>query len=880
MAVTQPLKGGSNKIYSVINNFNKGIDRKTADDVASDASFKELVNLFNANDGTLSKRPGVYDSYLADFIGDIVNGNYNEDNISFSSNKFDESFEDVLPRLQDFYNTIIVGDPKRSETNENVVAFFKKIVGFQITKQKNFFRLLQVYKDIFNYVPDEESEELPESFKKLEGVEDFEFSCIIVAGAERVQGTSSGGLYITRLTFKGDVEANLGSLYNVEVEVDSVDCISSFGVGSSNSRALRWGVNNTLLEHPLDMVSYGGYVYMPTGLNCLIRIDQNPETKTTHETYTNETSIFQVIGGPDDENLYKPTPIELNRVGFNILANNPLRLYDISGATGKIRGVFYTVRKEVNGEIIEQPVQQIPYNSKFYIHILFTGEGLTPTSIKYRPDNGETDPEKNAYQDLPGVYESDVAPCIFECSGIDATDNFEIQIILGEDEFLSYISTGSVIIPETGLINEVNDLIFSSTRLKVINSQLMLYGGHGYLFFSDFEVFNYFPNFYNIYVANESLNETVVSVNYFRQYYAVFTDRRIKKLTGSTTDDFAIYPLNDYIGCANGYTVKALGNNLFFLGNDGIYRLKQGYLGEGTENVEKMDFVLNDELNISNVNQAFVMNGNYVVIKNDNMTWIVYNLENDAFYEFNLESEIPHYYTGGSLDENILKLQPPFEFGFETSLYDENGNFIMIPMADYERSESIWGAHKRKFMTFRFADLDYLDVDKKHKDGYGFTSSLETHDLHMGYPTNTKKFKDIYIKMLNNSGHAIPLYVTIYVDDRVVISPENYVIKHDVASNTFYYVKVTESNEQLDVSKVLGEFTLGEDVLGNKTIQQIKFRIADSGRSIKIKLSDGYNDTSSLDLDDGGVPERKRNVYDFSILSIGIVYKVKKVKEG
>ena len=26
MATTQPLKGGTNKIYSVINNFNKGID--------------------------------------------------------------------------------------------------------------------------------------------------------------------------------------------------------------------------------------------------------------------------------------------------------------------------------------------------------------------------------------------------------------------------------------------------------------------------------------------------------------------------------------------------------------------------------------------------------------------------------------------------------------------------------------------------------------------------------------------------------------------------------------------------------------------------------------------------------------------------------------
>ena len=62
MATNQPLKGGTNKLYSVINNFNKGIDRRTADDVAVDSTFKELKNFYNANEGVLSKRPGLYDS--------------------------------------------------------------------------------------------------------------------------------------------------------------------------------------------------------------------------------------------------------------------------------------------------------------------------------------------------------------------------------------------------------------------------------------------------------------------------------------------------------------------------------------------------------------------------------------------------------------------------------------------------------------------------------------------------------------------------------------------------------------------------------------------------------------------------------------------------
>ena len=90
----------------------------------------------------------------------------------------------------------------------------------------------------------------------------------------------------------------------------------------------------------------------------------------------------------------------------------------------------------------------------------------------------------------------------------------------------------------------------------------------------------------------------------------------------------------------------------------------------------------------------------------------------------------------------------------------------------------------------------------------------------------------------------------------------------------------TDKNEELNASKALGEFTLGKDRLGEKTVQQVKFRIGESGRSIKIKIRDGYNDTTILGSEGNGIPTRERNLYDFSITTLGIVYKVKKVKEG
>ena len=56
MATVQPLRGNSKKIFSISANFNKGIDKRTADDVSSDQSFAELINFYNANEGYLSKK--------------------------------------------------------------------------------------------------------------------------------------------------------------------------------------------------------------------------------------------------------------------------------------------------------------------------------------------------------------------------------------------------------------------------------------------------------------------------------------------------------------------------------------------------------------------------------------------------------------------------------------------------------------------------------------------------------------------------------------------------------------------------------------------------------------------------------------------------------
>lgn len=934
MATNQPLKGGTNKIYSVINNFNKGIDRRTADDVAIDSTFKELKNFYNANEGVLSKRPGLYDSNFTSFLASLPQllnnvvtpgvGDWGS-NFQGVNNDFGETPDEVASKIRKFYNTVIKGEPKTGEPSTfdmsgvdggswvgSYTRTYKahNIIGFQVLENTDFLEFLNKY------------DQIASGLEKFGSVgRPIKFGCIIAVGGYTktlFELKNSEGVYVFNPTTSIGHESILlarlfikitpvynelkydDTYYELSVEIDSVDPTTS------NTHLERWflqrrvsligGANldvgeeifieNSQLEeyekrykkiplNSVDMISYNGYTYIPTGYNYIIRVKQNPDEKNYKEEFPNEADIFEVIGGNWEENLYKPTALELTQIGFNVLAQSPLDYYESTGSTSKVKGVFYSRNVKNGTDTFKQPITSVPYNDSFNLHVIYTGS-TKPTSIKYRPNTGEIDESINPFKTLPGTWETNT---IYVCSGLDKDQSLEIQITLGDDVFLTYLNTSSSALDETGYINEISKLVLSSTNMKLIGNQLVLYGGHGYIFFSEYDVFNYFPNYYYLYLGNGGAEEQVVGISYFRQFYAIFTNKQIKRMTGTFgADNFGVYPLNDYVGCSNGRTIKAVGNNLFFLSSDGIYQLKQGYLGEGTENVEKIDILLGDELNSSNVLEAFTLNNNYVIVKEDGKTWFIFNTETGAFYEYDLEALTQPVYNGDSKDDINNNFHTFFSI-FEAKVYDKHGNFFIVPMYNYTYNADYTKAtfNKMEFRIFRFSDLTFIDEDKRHSDGEGFISELETHDLHLGYPTNNKKFKDVYIKMYNDTGKAIPLYVTIWVDDKIVVNPVEYVVKYDEETDTYYYVST------LQPSKVLGEFKLGKDTLGDKNVQQIKIRVGEKGKAIKIKVSDGYDDTSKLMVDGKpkkGIAERYRNIYDFSIASIGISYKVKKVKEG
>lgn len=920
MAVQYP-SGVQGKQYEIIGNYSNGINRNISDTTIPGNYFRELTNFFPDKEGTLSKRNGLYDSKLDYFFDKIINKEYSDnvlvdivayDRYNANHDEYETEFnpdyvlssEGHLKRFNDLvfkgekvYNNVV--DTSTFEgytTNNKLYAQPKEVLFMEVVDNDGFLEVLQdKIDDLFNGQP-----------FGIASLKPITFEFIVAQRAEIGYNQLTGnGEIDDSLTFK--LTSNGLFLYHIRVEISTsmyimtdegmkyydvafkivIDEMSSFDDYNFYSdygyeiiwkfdldKTLKYGAESTKFD-TMNFEKYNGYYYAATGTNFLIKMKEKfSDDDINWKEFLPRTTIDQ-IGSRNNGywNVYKPVPLEAMNIGFNILAPNTMEYIDNQGNVQMVKGIFYSVDVSgTDGNTLREPTKSIPYNSPFYINVIYTGD-TAPNKPQYRPDNGEVDTTLNPYKELSGAYTStEGGIAVFKCDGINDANNIELKVDLVETPFIAYATMGTANVPEIGRVSEINNLVLSSTHCKVIGNQLVLFGGHGYIFFSDYENFEYFPNYYYVYVAESELEE-VKSINYFRQYYAVFTNKRIKRMTGTFgSSDFGIYPLNDAIGCNISRSVKQVNNNLYFIGNDGLYMLKQGYLGEGTENVEKLDKNINEVLNYLNVLQCFVLGQYYVILLNDGKTMYIYDTDHKSFYEYQFASKYEQ--------ETYLEDVEGYEnynyfYSFQSQLYDANGNYLLVPEYDF-LSHNI--EQKRGVMSlriFRFSDLDFLDVSKRTTDSREFVSTLETPYINMGYPTNTKKFKTLFVKYSNASGAKIPLYITVMIDGYVVVSPEHYEIVYDEATETYFYQYVVEANKDLISMGHLGTLELGEKALGGKTSFQLKLKINDKGRNIKIILTDGYDKKIGYNN-----YEYHRNSNNFTIESMGIIYKLKKVKEG
>lgn len=832
MATKQNLKGNTDKTYEIVNTFNKGYNTSVADDITSENVFRDMTNFLPSLEGNITKRPGINRLNVFNFFDKLLNY---------------QDYEDLILSVKGNTNNNTVSSHLLNHVNYLYNVLFKlNKLEYTYISDGNNFNIEFEPETLSNLTIIEDNNDMLKDIKNFDLLLDF----------KEYDKFYKNKSYISLLfIFKGSykeiknndisIETKAISVIKVSINLDKTDSNYLIDIKyeirqplrNNNKERIKFRYNG---DDIIDLAIYANNYYFMNGYDALVKIDRKIDAKY------NDLSIEEIY--KDYNKIYKPTSIEVSNVGFNILSSTPLNFIDVQGTVDAIRGVFYTFEGE--------PTQTIPYNKEFKIHILASGTGDVPIP-QYRPDNGEIDVAVNPYKDLNGYFNENKT--IFTCTGLDTINKIELKLKKGSVEFLAYAPLGNVHNNEIGAINDISNLVLSSRYCKVINNQLVLYGNHGYMFFSEFDNFYYFPNYNNIYAADTE-NENIVGIAYFRQYYALFTNKRIKRMSGSFgSDNFGIYPLNDFIGCINPRSIRQIQNYIYFLSYNGIYILKQGYLGEGTENVEQLDLPIYNSYNSDSMLKGYTIQ-NYYALYSKNEA-ILYNFTNDAFYKLKTSD----------IDEE------------DTSILKVDETKYSIPFQYNRQQSKLYYGIKVKYKKEGFSDYEYLfdlcyqdfseEETERTDNGLTFVSTVETTAMSLGTPTNYKKFKEVYVKLYNSYGKNIPLYVTIKVDDKIVVSPENYVIKYNNETETYYYIEEVKSNKTLKGYNVLGTLELGSDPVGERTMQILKIRVGSKGRSLKVTLSDGITQGQA-----GYSPNQ--NKYRFDLATLGIVYKLKKVKEG
>ena len=838
MAVKQSLRGNYEKIYEIVNSFNRGYNTSVADDILNESYFRDLNNFLPSEEGNITKRPGINKIGLYKFFEELdTNLQAHDVALVVSGSTNDTSVNDATLRNINylfrnlFQMSSIVGNRNEEidDVSYNVSVNFvpEKLANFTIFDDNN---ILDEIPHFYSLLDNDDA------YKKAVSLD---FNIIFI------------GSYKETYTKDGEV---IDLLDTRATRIIKVHIAFSYDEDSGNAITIHYEIRQPLRNNKderlayryegddiIELAIYADKYYYMNSYDAIVKIEREVHSDTTPIA----DSIEEVYA--DSSSIYKPTAIEVKNIGFNILSSKPMEFIDSQGSANSIRGIFYTYN--------DQPTQIVPYNKEFKIHVLSSGTGENQVP-EYRPNNGEIDEEKNPYTKLQGSYNDDKS--IFTCTGLNESDSIELRITKGTgdtaDKFLAYFTMGSVVQSDIGKIEDIVQLILSSRYCKVINSQLVLFGNHGYMFFSDFDNFDYFPNYYYIYVA-ETENEEVVSVNYFRQYYAIFTNKRIKRMSGAFgSDDFGVYPLNDYIGCINPRSIKQVQNYLYFLSYNGLYILKQGYVGEGTENVEQIDLPIYRSYITENMLKGITFQNYYALFSEKEA--IYYNYTNDAYYKFK---------NAGILATNSLARDTVYPTEY-TIPFQYNKLQSILFYGIKEKIDAITNHFDICVQNFASDELEIND------NGVSFVSSFETCYMSFNAPTNIKKFKEIYLKFYNKHGKFIPLYVTIKVDDKVVISPKDYVVSYDEETQTYYYNEVVGSNKELKGFRPLGTMILGEDIMGERTSMVLKMKVRAKGRAIKIIVSDGIEEGNE------GYTTVQNN-YRFDLSTIGVVYKLKKVKE-
>lgn len=273
---------------------------------------------------------------------------------------------------------------------------------------------------------------------------------------------------------------------------------------------------------------------------------------------------------------YKPSPMEIRKVGFNILGDDPLYWIDYKGiSTDSIQGVYLTAEGNI-------PLLKIPSGGLFRLNVLYTGSDDDFTiSFKEGEASLSATITENADLSAEGLKVYDVV--------FVTTPTSEVEIKIEKtgsniDPYYDYYEVGSID-PETKPVESTN--IGEYSMCEMYNRAV--YYKDDTIWFSEINNFSYVPNYNYVSLPIEPTDK-ITKIEFFKNVYIIFTKQRIYKMIGSFgSSTFQVMPVNLSIGCHAPGTVIPVENELYFASPRGLYALKSSEYREGIENLKELD---------------------------------------------------------------------------------------------------------------------------------------------------------------------------------------------------------------------------------------------------------------------------------------------------
>lgn len=437
------------------------------------------------------------------------------------------------------------------------------------------------------------------------------------------------------------------------------------------------------------------------------------------------------IGGPFSE-AYKPSPLEVRRVGFNVLGASPLTWIDNQGIyTKAVQGVYLTTEDNI-------PINIIPMGKKFKVNVIYTGTFSNDFEIKFHEFRNEEKIEITA--DVSRVASTEGLHSYLITFTTQPNEEVELEIGSSESstmgKYRDYYPMGQVH-PEA---KQVKSLKIAEHAIAQVWDRYVYFKGDT-LWYSDVGRYDYVPNL-NYITLPLSRSDEITHITFFRNNYIIMTKERIYKMRGHfESPDLTIDLVNDTVGCIAPSSVQMVDNQLYFLTNQGIYALKAETFRQDLENVDKKDSKLGEIIPKASHLYSYSDDKQYVLMFNENYT-------REKIGEFANKTEI---HNREFKKPDVVRYYYEDE-SFVFDVYEE----MFYPRFVTNQSGRILGWFKDRF---------YVRGNDHRDFGHPFHMYLETAASTYGYPSHEKKYKQLVMK-LGRESDKLDVDIGMYVDGK------------------------------------------------------------------------------------------------------------------